>query len=47
MMTSTDDISGYSVAWFSLVYPGEFPNRFEVYFKDQNYTPDKDGNPGG
>ena len=28
-------------------YAGEFPDRFEVYFKDHNYTPDKDGRPIG
>jgi hypothetical protein len=28
-------------------YPGEFPAQFEVYFKDHNYTPDKDGVPVG
>ncbi len=28
-------------------YQGEFPNQFKVYFKDHNYTPDKDGNPAG
>ena len=28
-------------------YPGEFPDEFEVYFKDHNYTPDKDGVPVG
>jgi hypothetical protein len=28
-------------------YAGEFPDRFEVYFKDHNYTPDKDGVPVG
>jgi hypothetical protein len=28
-------------------YPGRFPDQFEVYFKDHNYTPDKDGVPIG
>lgn len=28
-------------------YEGQFPERFEVYFKDHNYTPDKDGIPIG
>ena len=28
-------------------YPGRFPDRFRVYFKDHNYTPDKDGIPAG
>ena len=28
-------------------YPGEFPDDFRVYFKDHNYTPDKDGVPVG
>jgi hypothetical protein len=29
-------------------YPGAFPNEFRVYFKDHNYTPDKDDKcPGG
>ena len=28
-------------------YGGSFPDRFEVYFKDHNYTPDKDGVPIG
>lgn len=28
-------------------YPGEFPDQFKVYFKDHNYTPDKDGEPVG
>lgn len=28
-------------------YPGEFPERFHVFFKDHNYTPNKDGMPVG
>ena len=28
-------------------YPGAFPSQFQVYFKDHNYTPDKDGVPVG
>jgi hypothetical protein len=28
-------------------YPGQFPDSFRVYFKDHNYTPDKDGVPAG
>jgi hypothetical protein len=28
-------------------YAGEFPSDFKVYFKDHNYTPDKDGTPVG
>jgi hypothetical protein len=29
-------------------YPGSFPDEFRVYFKDHNYTPDKDDKcPGG
>jgi hypothetical protein len=26
---------------------GSLPERFQVYFKDHNYTPDKDGVPAG
>jgi len=32
---------------FTQTVPGQFPERFEVYFKDHNYTPDKDGRPIG
>lgn len=32
---------------FKKTVPGRFPERFEVYFKDHNYTPDKDGMPAG
>jgi hypothetical protein len=28
-------------------YAGSFPSQFKVYFKDHNYTPDKDGVPVG
>ena len=28
-------------------YTGSFPSQFKVYFKDHNYTPDKDGVPVG
>ena len=28
---------------FTRTVPGQFPERFEVYFKDHSYTPDKDG----
>lgn len=28
-------------------FQGSFPQNFEVYFKDHNYTPDKDGMPAG
>jgi hypothetical protein len=32
----------------SWTYPGTFPEQFKVYFKDHNYTPDKDDKcPGG
>jgi hypothetical protein len=31
----------------SRTYPGSFPAEFKVVFKDHNYTPDKDGFPGG
>jgi hypothetical protein len=32
---------------FSQTVPGRFPEKFEVYFKEHNYTPDKDGKPIG
>ncbi|HWL42391.1 MAG TPA: hypothetical protein VNQ73_05565 [Ilumatobacter sp.] len=32
---------------FTQTVPGQFPERFEVYFKDHSYTPDKDGRPVG
>ena len=28
-------------------FPGAFPDNFKVYFKDHNYTPDKDNDPVG
>lgn len=32
---------------FTKSVPGRFPDEFEVYFQDHNYTPDKDGMPAG
>src|SRR5690606_26854114 len=37
--TITVDYAGL----FTETVPGEFPERFEVYFKQHAYTPDKDG----
>lgn len=32
---------------FNQIVPGKLPDSFQVYFKDHNYTPDKDGVPLG
>lgn len=32
---------------FTQTVPGSFPSQFQVFFKDHNYTPDKDGTPQG
>ncbi len=32
---------------FTRTVPGQLPSSFQVYFKDHNYTPDKDGQPTG
>jgi hypothetical protein len=40
----TVTFNGFNSTW---TYPGKFPDKFSVYFKDHNYTPDKDGVPIG
>jgi hypothetical protein len=48
--TITDNLDGTLTFGFlgdQYTYPGHFPEQFEVYFKDHNYTPDKDGAPIG
>ena len=48
--TITDNLDGtvtFDYLGMQYTYPGEFPEDFEVYFKDHTYTPDKDGVPAG
>ncbi|MFW2336130.1 hypothetical protein, partial [Ilumatobacter sp.] len=50
--TMTDNFNGtitidYPEAGRSWTVDGSFPERFEVVFKDHNYTPEKDNNPPG
>jgi hypothetical protein len=48
--TVTDNLDGTITVDFlgeRYTYPGSFPKQFKVYFKDHNYTPDKDGVPVG
>ena len=48
--TITDNLNGtitFDYLGTRYTYPGQFPDQFEVYFKDHNYTPDKDGVPVG
>jgi hypothetical protein len=48
--TITDNLNGtitFDYLGQRYTYPGKFPDQFRVYFKDHNYTPDKDGVPVG
>ena len=48
--TVTDNRNGTVTVDFlgkKYTYQGSFPDQFKVYFKDHNYTPDKDGTPAG
>ena len=40
---NNDGTITYDFLGRQFTYAGEFPDKFEVYFKDHNYTPTKDG----
>lgn len=49
--TITDNMNGTLTVnyggMFTQTISGQLPDKYEVYFKDHNYTPDKDGKPVG
>ncbi len=47
MVDNLDGTITFTYLGETVTYPGRFPDRFRVYFKDHNYTPDKDGIPAG
>lgn len=47
MVDNLDGTITFTYLGETYTYPGRFPDRFRVYFKDHNYTPDKDGVPAG